>query len=79
MDYQIRQELDRKADIWKVEELQRTIDNLKRENSDLSETLKRNQNSIGILHEAVRQMLQIFTEDIDIVRIDVLQTILNQL
>ena len=79
MDYQIRQELDRKADIWKVEELQRTIDHLKRENSDLSENLRRNQNSLQILHEALRQTLQVFTEASDIVKIDSFQIILNQL
>lgn len=79
MDYQTQQELARKADIWKVEELQRTVDNLKRENSDLQETVRRNSNSIGILHEALRQTLQAFTEARDTVRIDDLQMILNQL
>ena len=79
MDYQNQQELSKKADNWKVEELQRTIDNVRRENNELSDRISRTENDISMLHSALRSTLQAFTEAQDVVHIDVFQTILNQM
>jgi len=77
MDYQTQQELSRKTDNWKVEELQWKVDNLSRENIDMQDRLRRQENSISILQESLRQTLQTFTEAEHFVSLDSLQSILN--
>lgn len=79
MDYQTQQELSRKADLWKVEELSRQVDSIKREYSSLNDNVQRLQNNNSTLHNALREMLQVFVEAENVVHIDDLHRILNQL
>ena len=79
MDYQTQEALNRKADIWKVEELSRKVDNLQREYSNLQEDVRRLSNNNSILHEALRQTLNTLTQDEDRLDINGLIIILNQI
>lgn len=79
MDYQTQEALNRKADTWKVEELQRTVDNFRRENSNLTDSLSRLQNNNQILHEALRQTLQTLVSNEMLIETNELHSILNQL
>ena len=79
MDYQTQEALNRKADTWKAEELQRTVDNFRRENSNLTDSLSRLQNNNQILHEALRQTLQTLVSNEMLIETNVLHSILNQL
>jgi len=79
MDYQTQEALNRKADIWKVEELQRKVDNLQREYNNLQDGLRRLLNGNSILHEALRQTLNTLTQDEERLDINGLTIILNQL
>lgn len=79
MDYQTQEALNRKADIWKVEELQRKVDNMQREYNSLQDDLRRLLNGNSILHEALRQTLNTLIQDEERLDINGLTIILNQL